>query len=396
MNFDAVFSAVAHKRLARVDLSDQGSHQHELNGSTALRDFFSSGASHRGQIEWTLFCDDSEPTSETGEYNFYDARARSADRTGRSEWRMYYRGEPLAGASAGDLLVLARTNAGDVHALVFARDSGWERAALQLFPIERDTEQLSFLPESRLANTQVDALRLAVMDRLDIAYTLPISEDVKEVVLTRFGLSFPKTAEMGGFARERVGNADRSPDELLMAWLDEEERLFRALEELIVSEKLESGFDSIDDFLAFSLSVQNRRKSRMGHALEHHLAALFDLHNICYSRQVKTEGNRTADFVFPGAEAYHDPGFSPSGLTVLAAKSTCKDRWPQVLADADRIPVKHLGTLDTALSVSQLADITSKYIVLVMPETVRAVYGDEGSILNLCGFLEHVAKVCPG
>ena len=34
-------------------------------------------------------------------------------------------------------------------------------------------------------------------------------------------------------------------------------------------------------------------------------------------------------------------------------KSTCKDRWRQVLSEADRIPNKHLFTLEAAISENQ-------------------------------------------
>lgn len=114
-----------------------------------------------------------------------------------------------------------------------------------------------------------------------------------------------------------------------------------------------------------------------------------------YSSQVRTEGNRTADFVFPGATQYRDSSFPTHLLTVLAAKSTCKDRWPQVLADADRIPRKHLGTLDAALSNSQLNDIISKQIVPVIPRRIREGYSSTaayGQILDITSFITHVRE----
>ena len=66
------------------------------------------------------------------------------------------------------------------------------------------------------------------------------------------------------------------PDGALMAWSDTEYRLFQAFERALVAERLNEGFSgasAVEDFLSFSLSVQNRRKSRSGHAFEHHLAA---------------------------------------------------------------------------------------------------------------------------
>ena len=47
----------------------------------------------------------------------------------------------------------------------------------------------------------------------------------------------------------------------------------------MVAERLKQGFVSedgvdVDDFIRFSLSVQNRRKSRAGHAFENHVEKL--------------------------------------------------------------------------------------------------------------------------
>ena len=43
---------------------------------------------------------------------------------------------------------------------------------------------------------------------------------------------------------------------------------------------------------------------------------------------------------------------------MLAVKSTCKDRWRQILAEADRLPVKHLLTLEPGISVAQTDEMT--------------------------------------
>lgn len=394
MRFDGVFDAVAHKRLALVDLPDRGSNQHELNGTRALRDFFGGDDPSRGEIVWIRFAESDEPVTETGTFTFYDARAKSAERTGRSEWRFYYTGEPLAGANPGDLLVLARGTDGDLFALVFQEDSGWERAALGLFPIDSGATQLRFVEPSKLRSTDLDITRRAILERLGFNYVIPSRPEHTDLVLERFGLAFPTTKEMGALARERSLTDLSDPDMTLMSWLDTEEQLFKALERLIVGERIERGFEDVEEFLSFSLSVQNRRKSRAGHAFENHLAALFDLQGLRYSRQVRTEGNRTADFVFPGADQYHDETFPTSALRMLAAKTTCKDRWPQVLADADRILPKHLGTIDAALSSQQLADMTSKSIIPVIPEPIRCSYAHDPSvdqILNLTGFIQIVS-----
>lgn len=96
-------------------------------------------------------------------------------------------------------------------------------------------------------------------------------------------------------------------------------------------------FSSVDDFVIMANQVLNRRKSQAGKSLEHHLAAIFDENKIRYTAQAVTEGNKKPDFLFPSEEAYHDMIFSVENLCTLAAKTTCKDRWRQILNEADRL-----------------------------------------------------------
>ncbi|MEL7398464.1 MAG: type II restriction endonuclease, partial [Pseudomonadota bacterium] len=58
----------------------------------------------------------------------------------------------------------------------------------------------------------------------------------------------------------------------------------------------------VDGFISFSLSVQNRRKSRMGHSLENHMAAVLRAHDIRHVRGAITEHKHKPDFLFPDLE----------------------------------------------------------------------------------------------
>ncbi len=50
------------------------------------------------------------------------------------------------------------------------------------------------------------------------------------------------------------------------------------------------------------------------------------------------------------------------------------DRWRQVLAEADRIPHKHLLTLEAAISTSQTTEMQAKRLQLVLPRTLHTTY----------------------
>lgn len=382
-----VFDAVAHKRLVTVDLPG-GSNQHELNGVTALREFFQAGEKVCGPLHWHYFADDREVEAEEGTFTFYDARARSAERTGRSEWRFYYTGEFLSRCAAGDELIIARA-ADKVHALVFQRDSAWLRAALLLFGIASTGEQLSILSPDAIAKNDLGLFRRQVIEELGLELQLPVIGNDRDLVMQRFGGQFPRTIEMSTFARQVATPHSDDPDTLLVAWLDREEQLFRALEEIIIGMRIKAGFDSVDDFVQYSLTVQNRRKSRMGQALQHHLTEVFTRQGLQFKAQARTEAGNKPDFIFPGEGPYQDLAFDASLLTMLGVKSSAKDRWRQILPEAARIPHKHLCTLQPGISENQTEQMLHERVQLVIPASIQPTYSPQQRtrLLDLSGFV---------
>jgi hypothetical protein len=182
---------------------------------------------------------------------------------------------------------------------------------------------------------------------------------------------------------------------VLIAWLEREEILFRTLERHFIGDRLTQGFDGdVDGFISFSLSVQNRRKSRVGLALENHLEYLFAGFGLRYSRTAVTENKTKPDFLFPGHAEYHNPEFDPLKLTMLGVKSTCKDRWRQVLAEANRIEHKHLLTLEAAISSNQTNEMQAQKLQLVLPHRLHESYTETQRtwIMDVSSFIGLVQK----
>ena len=110
----------------------------------------------------------------------------------------------------------------------------------------------------------------------------------------------------------------------------------------------------------------------MGQSLEHHLEAVFRAYGIAYVRGAVTENNQRPDFLFPSEEAYWAaPEVGHPCLTMLAAKSTCKDRWRQVLVEAAKIPRKHLLTLEPGISSAQTTQMENSDLQLVVPQAIQ-------------------------
>jgi hypothetical protein len=364
-----------------------GSNQHELNGVQALREFFGTDVPTRGTINWYYFADDQEPIHEKTEFTFYDARESHITRT---EWRLYYPGSFLAHADVGDRLFLARSRSNQLFGLVFQGGSAWLRAAQMLFGTHVSTSRLDSVLRETLDNQELELLRRQILDELNLDIAVPATQTDEEIMIEKYGRIFPSTKEMALFARSQVEVNPNDADETLVRWLNREEELFRALERVVIGERLKEGFQSVDEFIEYSLSVQNRRKSRMGFALQNHLAELFSVHHLRFTPQARTEANNRPDFIFPGQDEYHDEAFDAALLVMLGVKSTSKDRWRQVLTEADRITNKHLCTLEPGISLKQTTEMQRQQLTLVIPDSLLGTYtaDQRQALLNVGAFIE--------
>lgn len=399
-NLNSIFSAVIFKTLAQVDLPG-GSNQHEINGVNTVRDFFETNQPISGTINWHYFSDGADTLRSTGSFTFYDARARSAERTGRSEWRMYYTGEFISCAIPGDVLVLARSLSGIIFGLVFQANSSWLRAAQVLFQLNDVTSRMQLINSEGLQGQQLEFTKRQILEELGVEVSIPSQEEDDEIAVRELALAneggrgFPSTNRMSQLAQSLVDVDLRDGDAALVAFIDREERIFRAIEKILVTQKLDEGFSSVDDFISYSLSVQNRRKSRMGYALQNHLSRIFTVRQLRFQPQVITEGRNKPDFIFPGAREYQDTGFNPELLVMLAAKSSLKDRWRQILDEAERIPNKHLCTLEQAISVDQTRAMTGRNVTLVIPRAFHETYTEEQqrNLWSIEQFIDYVISL---
>ena len=115
----------------------------------------------------------------------------------------------------------------------------------------------------------------------------------------------------------------------------------------------------------------------MGRAFENHLAALFTAWDIRYEQQAITENNQKPDFIFPDLVTYQEAVPGEHILMMLGVKSTCKDRWRQILPEAAKIPNKHLATIEPSISESQTDQMQSYNVQLVVPTSVKLTYSDQ-------------------
>lgn len=393
---DHYFEGVAWKYLSTVDAEASRSNQHEFGGLVKAGFKKHLGDPGAETIRWPtryLFLaeDEDESISVTGSTSWYDARRDNPERG--PELRLYYDSNPVTEViRAGMFMVIAKARRGELLLVFTEAEGSAERQLRWLFGLNGGSS--GFASKSFDHGIERSSwASLWILDQLGIEAE-PVDEKWLEVILVRFGARFPTTREFSAFARSLVEdlNARDSPDVAIVSLMETEERLFRILERHIVEQQLDKGFSEVDDFISFSLSVQNRRKSRAGLAFENHLEHIFVENRLTFDRGSYTENRSKPDFLFPGSREYRDDAFPVAGLSMLGVKSSCKERWRQVLAEANRIQSKHLATLEPAISSFQLAEMQASSLQLVVPGPLHETFAEDRRrwLYSISDFIGHI------
>lgn len=189
---------------------------------------------------------------------------------------------------------------------------------------------------------------------------------------------FPTGAEIVRRALELRPLPDLNPDQRLLKRRDCEFEIFRSVEQATEMPHIAAGFTTIDGFVARAQTILQRRKARSGRSLELHAREIFIEERLIegeqFSHGLTSEGGKKPDFLFPSETAYKDSTFPADQLRMLAVKTTCKDRWRQILNEADRVPVKHLLTLQEGISEGQFREMHGADVQLVIPAGLAAKF----------------------
>lgn len=391
---NSYFDGAVAKTLVAVDISPEKSNQHELNGTGPLRSLFGDDDIKGMPTTFVYLEDEGDPVFDHGFTTWYDARRRHPTRT---EYRLYYNDNKcIAIAHPGDLMVLALSDAGEVL-ISFARAGTTAEAQLRwLFGIGETADSgFKLAPTDEL---RINSMAAQILESIGIEVGIPSAADsYLDGLVERFGDAFPKGVDFSAYSATTLGELDwkDDPDGSLVACYEREELLFRVFERHILERDLAPFLGitlDVDGVLRTTMSAFQRRKSRAGTAFENQLAMLFNARGIRYSAQKYTEGKSKPDFVFPSIDDYHNPSFPVARLTVLGAKTTIKERWRQVLDEADRVELKHLVTLEPAVSSDYTTAMKKDFLQLVVPRPIFPTYtaAQQEWLMDVKGFCEMV------
>jgi hypothetical protein len=299
---------------------------------------------------------------------WYNSKRLTGEKNGRDEARLTRWGRtdsPLVEPDAtGSLVVFA-----------FRVSPGADADALRIWRCRTPSEEdylLDRMPEVEPGSGRIVSPNGAWTSAASTGNCALRDDEIPEA----WKAAFPTGEALVEWAAQRRaerGDADRR----LVGRRRCEEQVFYSVERYHAMPRINRGFTSVEAFVEFAGSLTNRRKSRSGRSLELQARLIFREESIAFAWQARTEQKKSPDFIFPSQAAYHDSGFPSESLRMLATKTTCKDRWRQILNEADRIPTKHLLTLQEGVSDAQFREMQRAGVQLVVPEPVMTSYPDE-------------------
>lgn len=399
---------VAGKRLAAVEVHRQGaSNQHELNGRTEIVLLLGTARRQSVTCHYAYITDDGGQwwTSWT---TYYDSRADDDART--PEYRLTYpaRCEAMDLANVGDPCWVLLGTDDDIRIIIAENGSVVASRLDRLFGTEvvetSDRARGHRFQQGAVDQQTLFALDLDDMDLLEFL-GVPIevsSPDLLDLAIDRFGRrrEMPPTREFAAFVRDAMGLDPRDGiDDVFMEWNTTTDDLFFGLERYFLQPVLDQHFANrptidIDLFFEVAKSKTNSRFSRAGYTFEHHLEAIFRAHGVRYTAQsTRMDDGSKPDFLFPGRQEYDDDDLVRF-VTFLGAKTTARERWMQLVAEAPRVDRRYFATRDKKLTGSVLRTMHEKGVWPVMAKPlIEEIYpAQQHMILSLGLFVSNVAR----
>ncbi len=298
---------------------------------------------------------------------WYNNKFHGNPKRGRDEAR-------LTNFGGQDSPLLDPESTGALSVFAFELDSNREAVSCHVWVCRHETEE-DFI-ENRIGPVEPGAGKVWSSDEVEKQRPTDRSscwlypDEIPEQWLEKF----PTGMEIIQKTIDIKGALGIKPDSRLVKRRQYEFEVFRSVEEAVELPFIKKGFANLDDFILKAQSILQRRKARSGRSLELHAKRIFLeeglIENEDFTHQPESEKGKRPDFLFPSEKAYKSKSHLSNRLKMLAVKTTCKDRWRQILNEADRIKIKHLLTLQEGVSENQFAEMVKAKVQLVVPTPI--------------------------
>ena len=380
------------KRLSANDTQANGSHQAGpyIPKAVVFQIFPSINRplDHNPDSEFRLVID-SHADDRTARVVWYNGRSRNETRITR-----------LGGASSA---LLDPENTGALVVLAFSGESGPEPVECRAWVCRDSIEEE--IVEDRVGPVHPGQWVFRSADRPDIFAGAGTKRNCwlsPDQIPSAWMLKFPSGEDIISLAVKLRSDRTVEVDQRLISRRECEFQVFRSVEEAVESPRIRGDFKNLEEFITLAQSILQRRKARSGRSLELHVRKIFEEEGLVesqdFSWQGESEQGKLPDFLFPNERSYKNPRFPERRLRMLATKTTCKDRWRQVLNEADRIRFKHLLTLQEGVSQKQFNEMLEAGVRLVVPRPLHSKYPESvrPHLISLTKFLNDVGNPEPG
>lgn len=157
----------------------------------------------------------------------------------------------------------------------------------------------------------------------------------------------------------------------------------------LLRERFEHGtshlFEDLDEFF---MSIFQSRKSRAGGAFEFMIRTMFKHLGYPFSEQINIDG-ATPDFVLPSEERFRR---QPLDCIIFTAKRTLRERWRQVVTEANKGYAFFLATIDEKVSKNQIEQMAKHKVFLVVPRSIKQTNLVYAKSYNVLSFEDFFAK----
>jgi len=135
--------------------------------------------------------------------------------------------------------------------------------------------------------------------------------------------------------------------------------------EYSTAEMIKTAVEHIQEIDYLLMSASQQRKSRAGYSFELQIECMLEGGRIPFKKQVVVKGDRRPDFLLNSCGNPPDE----SGVIVLSAKTTLKERWKQVVMEQSLGSV-FLATVDEKVAAKTLELMKEQGMQLVVPESL--------------------------
>lgn len=349
------------KFLSPNDTGATGTHQSGVLIPKTLWQYFTPQAPTKGvNSEHPILISWQNGENTESMVKWYGRETRSEYRITRFQRKIPFFGKRYGAEYVGSLLMMVKTAPDVYRAFVFDADDDVEEIQSSLgvemltsWTVYDETEGLPVYDENSCLEKALESFVMAIS-------------------------AFPSGDEMTQAAFETLKqciiNFDTlTSDERLMRSVKAEYQLFRLVENKVEKKRVAGPFDDIERFLEIAKSIDGRRKSRAGRALENQLHYILLEADVPHEMRAKSiQGD--PDCVVPSAAVYHASDDPDQDVAIIGIKTTCKDRWRQVLEEAPKVKQRLLFTTQQGMSKKTFDAMVASSIRLVVPQEIHPMY----------------------